>query len=372
MNDLDYIMSGFNAEMTKKAFLGRAVNIGRRVIGSSALHRGLGGIGAGAGAGGALGAAGGAAYGGIRGLQEARERGELGLGGALVGAGTGAVKGGLWGAGLGAAGLGGAAALSRRVGEKFVPALAARSGAARFGQRQVHGMTGWLPTRGDPTSLRAIKGGAYSGAHRLEEAEKALEAARAAEPSAGIMGRVMGRTPEAVKARRIAAAEKEFVGAQKGMRYAEEAERMGLTSLPGYAKSLATPGQAGKTITTGLKEQWHGSGPMGRALIFGFPAATIGHGALATPEPGGPSRSEATMGALGDIAYAMGPMPIGPQLALASALSMSGARLGRLLSGRKKPQPQQAPPQVEPADGASPDVERYYSERALGHPGGIA
>jgi hypothetical protein len=270
----------------------------------------------------------------------------MGLAGAL----GGALKGGLIGAGVGAAGLGAAGALGRRPG--FAAGLTQRAGAtgaaARFGQRQLHGFTGWEPVGG----IRAIRGGAYPAEQQL--AKLTAPGAKPVQP--GWLQRLRGVTPEEatrkakdVAGRRAAAA-----------RAAEEAK---LTSLPGYAKGLAT--KPIETLRTGTREAWHSMGPFGRGLIYGVPAAGIAK-EMATPsEPGGPGRLERTGKHLEWAAYGLGPLPITAQFALAPAIGALATRGGRAAGRLRKKGGELAPPSVDPAGGET-QAEEYITGRAAG------
>ena len=145
----------------------------------AAVQRGLGGVGAGAGVGALAGAGIGTAMGYRQARQEGAGRGQA-LAQGLSRAGRGAVRGALvGGAGLGALQAGGVApglagSLTR------APSLV--GSAARMGQRQVHGLTGWTPKGfGSAEGLRQIGGGSAT-------AEKALEKAWSSDSTKGLGG----------------------------------------------------------------------------------------------------------------------------------------------------------------------------------------
>ena len=204
------------------------------------------------GAGATVGALGGAGLGAVRGYRAARAQGEdVGgavtgaLGGAARGAGKGALFGGLAGAGAGAAsGMG--AGLTQRGG--------ILGAGARFGQRQVHSMTGML----SPAELEGVRGGAYGAREHLAKATAALDRAP------------LGAAPRAQKA----------VGrAQKALATTEAATgvtdpSMNLTSLPGYLQAARQHGM-GKMLSTGVKEQIANSSPAMTALMIGAPAVGV-------------------------------------------------------------------------------------------------
>lgn len=280
----------------------------------------LGGLGSGAALGATLGGGLTAAHGAVKGYREAREAGGSGLGGAALGAIGGAGKGALIGAGLGAAGGAGLGALRPGLIQAASKAKGPVGSISRFGQRQLHGFTGWTPTK-DPKSIRDIGGGAAPALKRFEQASAATG-------------------PKAAK---------ELARAKKGLQAAEEAEAMGLTSLPGYAKSFVK--NPGKTVTTGLKEQWAGQGPVGKAMMVGFPAMSVG-GALVgpeTPETGG--KGERLLANLGTLPFYMGPVPLGAQMALGTGMESAGRLLGKgvdKLRGKPKRAPVNQPRLLPP------------------------
>lgn len=265
-----------------------------------------------AGAGMGLGAAGGGLLGGaiqgVRGYQEAKEQG-AGTGQALL---AGGMKG-LGGAGTGAAigaGLGGAAGLAgggraRALASKAIEAGGPVGASARFGQRQLHSLTGYAGK--DTKALKGMRAGSWDAQQRFDAAQQALHGA------AG--------TPASQKAL------KKYEAAKKGLDYAREAEQMGLTSVPGYLKSLAT--NPAKTLKTGFGEQWHSQGNVGRALMFGLPVGFAGAEAARPSEEGGPGRGErALRGLAGGLAFTAAPIP------LAGAMALShGAETGAGLVG---------------------------------------
>jgi hypothetical protein len=343
MSEIDALMVGFQNGLTKEAL-------------SPVLARVAPALGSGAGAGGLLGLAGGAGYGATKPYLEARRRG-AGVGEAalhgLGGAFGGAAKGALLGAGIGGLGLSGLAALGRGTG--VAGRLAAGGGplgaAARFGQRQVHGVTGWTPEAG----LRTIRGGAWGAQQRARELR---ESVRKGKFKPTWFQRVRG-VPEGE------AAAKAQVSARKYLEAARKAEQMGLTSIPGYARSLAK--QPVKTLKAGLGEQWHAMGPFGRSLIYGYPVVGTAGALAQRDEPGGPGRMERLAEPLGALAYGMGPLPIGTQLALAGALSGGLKGVGKLTKKDRTPRRHAEPPgPVEPAGGETEAEDYIFTPRAMG------
>lgn len=327
------ILQAFDRELEKLALSPGAL---------AAIQRGLGGLGAGAGIGGLAGAG----IGAVQGYRHARQQGAgvgqaaLGgtLGGALRGAGTGAAIGGL---GVGALQAAGAApGLYGRLAE----APGALGSAARFGQRQVHALTGWTP-RGflSPEGARQI--GAGNALENIRLHGKAEDAAKAL---AGTGGRA-----EAVAQRRLGQA-------TKARQASEQAEQMGLTSLPGFAKSIRDNGLA-KTMKAGLSEQWHGGGLTGKLMIAGVPAA-----ALASEAGKG---SEGRAGRLANTAEqvamtALGPVPLAGQLAVGAAGAGIHRGIRRLRGITDERPPQRS--ETHDTSGASLPTERVYSDRASG------
>jgi hypothetical protein len=241
----------------------------------------------------------------------------------------------------------------------FTRAPGAIGATARFGQRQIHGLTGWKPKGG----LESIRGGTWAAQRRVEDAEKALEAARAGKAPVGLMARLRGGTPEQIRQRYVRGAAEEGRKARAGLTVAREAEEMGLTSLPGYARSMARDPL--KTIGTGFRQQWHEMGPVGRSLIYGFPAATATEAYLTPTQPGGPGKPERIGRSLGELVYGMGPLPISSMLLAAPMLSAVGGGTGKALSKLRGKQPP-APPQLDPAGGQAVPEEYLMSDRMTG------
>ena len=329
MFDAAPFLHSFQEELTKEAL-------------APLLRRVAPALGSGVGIGGTLGGVGGALHGGVKGYREARREGAGGglatIQGLERALGSGA-KGALLGATTGAAGLAGARALGSTAGaglaarEGFFPAL------ARFGQRQLHGFTGWKPqaVRGKG-GLRSIRGGAWDAEKRLATMQQAYKEA-----------------PTPANLRKMQRAE-------KYRNLALESEAMGLTSIPGYAKSLVR--QPGKTLRTGMGEVWHGMEPIGRGLIFGLPAYGTARALTTEGAPGEGGRLERAGEQLGMLAYGLGPMPIMSQLALQPAISGGLKRVGRLAQRKRPAEPPSPPGPVEPGGGMTQAEDRVYTDRA--------
>lgn len=333
-------------------------------------------IGGGAGTGLGLGVLGGGALGtlagGIKGYSQAREQGE-GVGGAALSGIRGGLTGGITGAALGGGigGLGGAAAGALRPAavKELATNLAAREGplgvGARLGQRQIHSFTGWNPKGG----IESIRGGAYDARKEMVEAKKALTEAEAGKGEVGyfrsMLDKVRGKTPEEIQAGVVGRAKTNVGTARKKLTTASEAQRMGLTSLPGYYKALTgkVPGvKPLEAVQAGLKEQWHSSGLPMKALMVGFPTAATA-GALMGKESPGEGRGEAVGKALGSIGYTLAPFSIPASIVAGEGLTEAGGMVGkgvdwlRRRMAKKEPIP---PPATEPGDtGLATPVERY-------------
>lgn len=279
----------------------------------------------GAGALGGLGLAGGALLGGahkgVKAYREARDQGQSvggaalsGLGGAAQGAQKGALIGGAAGLGLGAA----AGHLRPELMGKARTALSEMKGpvggASRFGQRQVHALTGWKPGESN-SSIRSIGAGTHDAGQRAQKAEGALRSA--------VMGGKGG--PEVSKSW------KGLQHASKAYDAADAAEQHGLTSLPGYAKSVKERGLL-PTAATGFKEQWHSMSPAWKAMMIGAPLAETATALTHHEHEGQPGRGEVIGRGLANAAVGatMGSIPMATSsLLLAPAASRAAGLVGR-------------------------------------------
>ena len=308
-------------------------------------------VGAGAGSGFGLGLGAGALVGGAAGgrnaYREARERGSSApgallsaVGGGLGGAARGAVKGSLLGMATGA--LAGSAAPVRTLSAtRGLQKLDNAAGTlSNFGQRQVHSLSGWKPG-GAARSVERIGAGAAPARRELGELGKEL---------AG--GVPVGKLDRAAKS--LAAADK--------------AQEMGLTSLPGYAKSLKDNGIV-PTVSAGVKSQWDAAGGKGKALMLGLPALSIAGAARAPEGEGKPGRAERVGKIVGStLGGVAAPLSLGGSLALSAGLERAGGAVGkgvdRLRRGKVHPSevPQTAtrPPATEPGDTGQHAVEHVY------------
>ena len=192
-------------------------------------------------------------YKGVKGYQAARAEGGstgeavgAGLTGALSGASTGAAVGGLAGGLSGAMG----SALSPEKAEKLRAALTQRSSLARFGQRQVHGLTGAINSDG----LRGLR----------MDSEQRAEALRSLKDKAKSTGLYQGSDLQAIQRHGS-----EVSDATKSLAAARKAESMGLTSLPGIAHSMVHNG-VGETVRGALGHQLHGTSTGNKLLAGGL------------------------------------------------------------------------------------------------------
>lgn len=367
MPEFSQMMPSLYDEMAKEALLPASLaRLGTRVstlARSPAMSRGLGGLGSGAGVGGLTGLVGGAGVSGMRGYREAQEAGATGQQAVAHGIARGlrgAAKGAIVGAGLGGAGMGAAAARGLRT-PALTSAPSVIGSAARFGQRQVHGLTGWTPKSG----ISSIRGGSWAAAKRADEAEKALRMTQRGEAKAGLINRLRGGTPAEMQGRMLQGAEKAHTKAQKGLAASQKAEQMGLTSLPGYARSLRD--KPLQTIRAGFGEQWHSADPLTKAFIYGYPAAAAAKELRTPSQEGGKGKAERVGRSMGELAWGMGPLPISSMMLAAPLLGAAGGGAGRILGKlRGKHQPVPEPPSVDPAGGEAVPSEHIFSERAMG------
>lgn len=335
-------MLAFEDELTKTA---GPKELAQSILGG--LGRQAGAAGAGIGAGGALGALGGLGLGAVHGYREARDAGasrgqaltygllNRGLGGAVRGGALGALGGGV----LGLAGGQKATDLaSKLTGNEGI-----LGSVSRFGQRQIHGLTGALP-QGHASKAEALKamGMGSSGA-----------AGRAAETAKGLEKAWQGESSE-----ELLRAAKEHHSAQRALKSAKDVEEMGLTNLPGYLKSLSK--KPLDTLKAGLGEQWHSSGLGGKALMVGLPAMSIA-GAVAGPKE---HRGENTGKALAtNLALGAAPLPLLGSSILASGAERLGGYGGKMIDKLRSRQPPPPPPADE---GPRIAVERNVSNSYLG------
>jgi hypothetical protein len=335
-------------ELTKTA-APAMLEAAKRVFASPGMHKALGGLGSGAGAGLGLGAVAGAGIEGYRGYQDARAQGgSVGdaVAGGLARAGGGAAKGAVRGALLGGALGAGADALGAGVGKTLTGLENPLGAFSRFGQRQVHGATGWTPKGwGDVAGIREMRAGGYDAARRVQITAKVNASHGGLDPKAA----------------------KNHLQALSGLHAAEDAERMGLTSIPGYARALKQHGVG--ALATGTKEIWGKLGPVEKALVFGPAALGVAQGATRQLEDGESRIGEVAKATVPLAGLALSPLPAMTGMVAGMGLThaVTGAdRLAKRL-GRGRPE------LPSPSDGATVPVDREYSAASLGQaPDGIS
>jgi len=268
--------------------------------GAEALERGVGRA-ASVGGGSALGAGVGAA------TAEEGQRLRGAAGGALLGAGAGLAVG-------------------------QVATRAARSQLQRFGQRQLHGMTGYMPGHGVAGS--GAKGTKWYQAGKAGKGKKLTSAERSASFEKMRMDVGGPSLAEAKKELAERATKGEFgkPGKLQDARLAvkarlmsgrSESARQGITSIPGFVKGLA-PDRIKQTLTTGTA----GGGVLGGGAMLAVTGAQAPH-ALAKAQ--GDKRPENVGRLIGEgIGYTAGaPIPIAGNLALGSLMGRVGGAIGK-------------------------------------------
>lgn len=344
------LLRSFCATLSKEAAPGG--NILQHLVRPGVRNAVGAGIGAGAGLGLGAGALAGGAGGARGAYQTAREEGagvlsSAGRGalGALGGAVRGAAKGAVLGAGIG--GLAGAAAPTRTLSatKSLSKADNALGSLTNFGQRQLHSLSGWKPG-GSARSVERIGAGAADARREL--------------------GAVLAKGDPAAVAQ-----------ARKALGSAEKAQEMGMTSLPGLARSVRDNGLL-PTVGAGLKSQWDASSGKGRALMLGLPAASLAGAVASRDKAGGPGKGE-RIGRIvgGTLGGAVAPLSLAGGVVLGSALERAGGAVGKgvdRLRGRRPEVPQEPsrPPASEPGDsGTAAPVERVYGTGFGGGVGGL-
>jgi len=372
------VLLAFERELEKNAFLGAVLSKAAPLTSKLSpalqfIRRGAGSAGAGMGLGTATGAAGGAAIGGYKGYREAKEQGQSGVAGALGGAAKGAGTGAMVGAATGLAGgmaLGGTGTRLGQSLQNLGQASNPLGSIARFGQRQLHGVTGLTPggaQRGTAEYAKAMAGmrmGAHPAAAGVLEAEMAV--ARA------------GTNPKLLEK-----ATKALESAKSQHAIAQEAEAKGLTSLPGMVRSMTSKEGIKDVWRLGMKPQLTQQGMTGK-MMAGLPVAFAAPELFRSQEqdPEGRGRLERFGSGVGSgVGYALSPfLPLVGQEAMGRAVGGVGKGLGKgvdmaigALRG-KKPQPPMtelgnnpSAPGVDPS-GMNEAVPRIYSNAAQGKP----
>jgi hypothetical protein len=149
-------------------------------------------------------------------------------------------------------------------------------------------------------------------------------------------------------------------GAAKSLAAARKAEQMGLTNLPGFAKSLAK--NPLETIRAGVGEQWHNA-PGVTALGVGVTGLGVA-GELKKKGPEAEGRGGRIASHLTNLAMMpMGAMPQITQMATGAGVNKLVGKLRPSSTLGQNP----APPELHPSStGLSSPVEHVYSDRASG------
>lgn len=323
----------------------------------------------GAGGGAFLGGVGGGLYKGYKGYRDARNAGmdvgesaRYGLGQGLHGARTGVILGGLAG---GAAGT-----LDPEIGARLstVP-------GGQFLQRQVHGLTGWTPTKGLGSigmgAGKAEKAVAEASAKRMQlqdtyqRAAKELHQYSLGDPRPEDVQQFLG--PHAKAFDKAVKEEARLHHAAGLSRISEEG---GLTSIPGIAKSMLT--SPVDTVKHLAKEQWYGSDALGKGLMIGLPAYGLANAALRSDDPEkhhGMSKGEhigqEAAGLAGGLL--LGPVPLVSGMVAGTALSAGGKAVGGMLGGKPRPHlPNQSATDPLLSAGQTQPAERIMTPSYLG------
>jgi hypothetical protein len=135
---------------------------------------------------------------------------------------------------------------------------------------------------------------------------------------------------------------------------------MGLTSVPGYIKSMKDNGVL-PTMGAGFKEQWHSMSPGWKAVMIGAPLAETAH-ALKTPdEEGGPGKAErVARGLAGAVSGAtMGGIPMATGTVLQGGISRAAGAAGHVVDRlRRRPV---ADASADATSGQVVPAERYVA-----------
>jgi len=350
-------MKGFYTQLEKEA--APMADVLRHVQRSGVRNAVQAGAGSGLGLGLGAGLLAGGAKGGVQSYRAAREGGQgraqaagAAIGGGLSGALRGAAKGAVIGAGVGT----GAGLLAPKAVIGATKDLATKSNQlgtfSRFGQRQVHSLTGWKPG-GSAKSVESIGAGAAGPRKALADTV------------------AKGGSPKAV------------ARATQALEATEKAQKMGLTSLPGIVKSVGKEGLL-PTAKAGLHAGWAGASPKMKALMVGMPASQALSAMRTQNDPNKPGQGKGERigrlagGTLGSMAA---PISLSGSLALSTALERAGGLAGKgvdKLRGRKQPlvPPQvphepSRPPASEPGDTGQVATERVFGTGYSGGAGGL-
>ena len=212
----------------------------------------------------------------------------------------------------------------------------AAKSVGRFGQRQLHSLTGWTP-KGfhNAQGIEGMRAGAFD----------AREALAKAKPGAS----------------------------KKGLRAAlvanEKAQELGLTSLPGTVAALAKDPKA--ALRAAWDQQVKGTTGFEKALTIGLPAAGLASDVLS--EDDGHKGERIGSGVASTAAGILtGGMPLAGGMAAGLGASYLGGKAGKLFDKKPAPPqshvigPTQAPPNPEDSKGHNMPIEREMSPAAQG------
>ena len=279
------VMRAFLEELEKCAFVPSAeLTRGGIALGSGITGAAIGGL-----------------YQGKKRYSQARAEGR-GVGGALGAGVVGGLKGGAIGGAIGA-GTGGAfQGVGRTVRD--------------FGGQTLLMWTG----AGGAKGLEAFGGGAAATAKRLGGAEAALASAKAgtlADP------RLLASWRKPIGEKGILdLAAKEHAHAVAAHAAMQRAQEVGITSLPGTVKALATrPGEAVRAAWGAAAD---GTTNVQKALVLGIPGGIAAHGAIRKPKEGETRLGNAVGGLAGAAPLAMPWMPSSMLLSLAPGIPNVG------------------------------------------------
>jgi len=317
--DREVVADGFLSAFRKEA------GVVAQALQNPRVHAALGAAGALGGIGAVGGGLLGAGTAGVEAYRQAKETGAStgqALTSSMVSGLSGAGRGAIRGAALGAAGGAALGGISPGAGNFVARAreLPGIGAAARLGQRQTHALTGWLPEQGNVRSLGQLRMGSSVQKENLAKAQDALQAAKA---------QTHGSPEQLEKA--VGRAGREVEQSRRGLEAAEKAEDWGLTSIPGYLRSVRERGLL-PTMRTGAEEQWHSMSPGWKAVSLGVPAIEMASALRAPEGPDGPGRGERLGRGIGAAVggMAMGGIPqLTGSLLVTPFLSGAGAMAGR-------------------------------------------
>lgn len=305
------MLHGMQAELMKTASLGATLAGVGKYLGSTGGRKTLGLAGAMGGHGAAIGAGIGGIYKGYKGYSDAKEQGQdtegalkAGLGAGVGGAMSGALYGGIAGAGAGAA-VGRYHPKADQLREALSTEKNWTGSLGRFGQRQMHGITGVTPEKG----LESIRGGSWRSQLDFDA--------------------IKAKGGDITKAQKTLDVDKAMAGG-------------GLTSVPGIAKTfLGKNKDVSRTeaVKRMLGHQWHSQGAGGKALMVGMTGLPL-MSALTSSSEGG--KGEQVGNIIGSTAGAVvgSALPFYPQGKLMEYSGAAGKKIGKGVDwalGRRNP-----------------------------------